>query len=70
MDTYKQNWAGEGEWKYQNAELEERYAAFVVQKQEQDQVHQEAKREYLEKKNEFDAERKANGDDVEMTGIN
>ena len=36
METYKQNWSGEGEWKYQCAELEDRYAAFVTQKQDSD----------------------------------
>lgn len=36
MESYKQSWSGEGEWKYQCKELEDRYAAFVIDKQDSD----------------------------------
>ena len=30
MIKYKENWEGDGEWKYQDGDLESKYAEFVI----------------------------------------
>lgn len=68
MDEYKRNWQGEGRWKYQDAELEERYTNFVKQRQAEDSEYKESEAEYQRAKAEFDANKKE--EEVEMQAIN
>lgn len=39
MIKYKEEWEGDGEWKYQDADLESKYAEFVVSQRAQDKEY-------------------------------
>jgi hypothetical protein len=70
MEQYKQNWTGNGEWKYQCAELEESYAEFVKSKEAVDLEYIADHEEYLKELNEYNEKKEKEGETLEMVTIN